>query len=204
MFGPTLGRVQRYAELLTGMGVKEGNLGPREVPRLWQRHLMNCGALAPAIEPAARVADVGSGAGLPGLVLALQRPDAHITLIEPTLRRVSFLSEAIAVLKLDNVVVRRARAEDLADEGRFDVVTARAVAPLSQLLRWAWPLVGQAGAMLAIKGATAPQEVDDAARVLTEWHATARVERYGVGLVEVPVTVVRVVGDAEGVASGSR
>ena len=151
--------VERYARLLATDGVRRGLIGPREVPRLWDRHLINSAALAPALAPAATVADVGSGAGLPGLVLAIARPDLHITLIEPLLRRTIFLEEAVAALELDRVTVVRARAEELHGTLSFDVVTSRAVAPLERLLRWCMPLAGPDGCVLALKGAAAAEEV---------------------------------------------
>lgn len=151
--------VTRYAELLATEGVERGLIGPREVPRLWGRHLINSAALAPALAPGVRVADVGSGAGLPGLVLAAARPDLEVTLVEPLLRRTTFLDEVVAELALDNVVVRRSRAEELHGEVSFDVVTSRAVAPLGRLLDWCMPLVGAGGQVLALKGASAAAEV---------------------------------------------
>ena len=149
----------RYAELLATDGVVRGLIGPREVPRLWQRHLLNSAALAPALPSGTRVADVGSGAGLPGLVLAVARPDLEVTLVEPLLRRTTFLDEVVTELALANVVVRRSRAEDLHGEVSFDVVTSRAVAPLGRLLDWCMPLVGAGGCVLALKGSSAAAEV---------------------------------------------
>jgi 16S rRNA (guanine527-N7)-methyltransferase len=149
-----------YAELLADAGVVRGLIGPREVPRLWERHLLNCAVVAEAVPPSVSLADIGSGAGLPGLVLAIARPDVSVTLVEPLLRRTIFLEEAVAHLGLDNVVVRRGRAEDVAGSPRFDVVTSRAVAPLDRLLRWSMPLVAPGGVALAMKGSSAAEEIE--------------------------------------------
>jgi len=152
--------LESYAGILATDGVRRGLLGPREVDRLWERHLLNCAVLAPLIEPSAAVADVGSGAGLPGLVLAIVRPDLAVTLIEPLLRRTTFLLETIDRLELPNAVVRRSRAESCPDLfATFDVVTARAVAPLDRLVGWALPLLRVGGRLLALKGANAGAEV---------------------------------------------
>lgn len=198
VFGRVLDKVADYADLLAGVGVARGLLGPREVPRLWSRHLLNCGLVAPAIPRGVRVADIGSGAGLPGLVLAIQRPDLDVTLVEPMLRRASFLRETVSTVRLENVEVCRSRAEDLQGLAVFDVVTARAVARLPQLLGWAWPLVSAGGEMLAIKGASADTEVARASDALRRWDARARIERYGTDVVEVPTTVVRIRAGADG------
>ncbi len=153
---------RRYADLLASDGVVRGLIGPREVPRLWDRHLVNCALLTTALPRDASVADIGSGAGLPGLVVALARPDVRMSLVEPLLRRTTFLDEVVATLGLDNVVVRRDRADALHGQQTFDVVTARAVAPLERLLGWCMPLVEPSGALLAMKGDSAEQEVAEA------------------------------------------
>lgn len=149
-----------YAELLATDGVLRGLIGPREAPRLWERHLLNCALLAPACPPDATVADIGSGAGLPGLVLAIARSDLSVTLIEPLLRRTTFLEQAVAALGLTNVAVVRGRAEE--QQAMFDVVTSRAVAPLDRLLGWSMPLVSGHGALLAMKGGSAAEEIESA------------------------------------------
>ncbi len=172
--------VSRYAELLSSDGVVRGLIGPREVPRLWDRHLLNSFALAPALAPGARVADVGSGAGLPGMVLAIGRPDLGVTLIEPLLRRTTFLSEVVQELGLQNVTVVRARAEEVHGAALFDVVTSRAVAPLGRLLEWCMPLVGADGQVLALKGASAADEIR-AVRPLLAGHGWAPPELVLVG-----------------------
>lgn len=184
--------LQRYAALLASEGVLRGLIGPREVPRLWDRHLINCGLLAPLVPEGARVADLGSGAGLPGLVLALARPDLEVTLIEPMARRAAFLSEACAALEAHHVTVVRGRAEDWTGPARFEVVTARAVAPLAKLLTWAMPLVAPGGMLLAMKGTSAQEEIAAAGDGLTAWRAQAEVVRFAVPGAST-ATVVRVV-----------
>src|SRR3954468_17519587 len=148
---------ERYVELLATDGVERGLIGPREAPRLWDRHILNCLAIAAAIPPSAIMADLGSGAGLPGLVLAVGRPDLAVTLVEPLQRRVTFLDEVVEKLGLEQVRTIRGRAAELHGRSRFDVVTARALAPLSRLLGWAMPLVAPAGALLAMKGSSAAE-----------------------------------------------
>lgn len=168
-----LALAERYAALLADAGVVRGLIGPREVPRLWDRHLVNSALLAPELPHAASVADIGSGAGLPGLVLAIARPDLRLTLVEPLLRRATFLSEAVDELELDNVVVRRVRAEELHQDPDlapgFTVVTARAVASLSKLVDWCMPLVAPSGELLVLKGSSASDEVAEAASRLRHW-----------------------------------
>lgn len=179
----------RYVDLLATTGVERGLIGPREVPRLWERHVMNCAVVVSRVPRGASVGDVGSGAGLPGLVWAIARPDLEVTLIEPLLRRSSFLEEAMTGLGLDRVRVVRARAEDL-DE-TFDVVTARAVAPLEKLVRWCLPLVRVGGVFLALKGRTARGEVASCEQALHKIGATDIVVT-SYGDLPVPTTVVEV------------
>ncbi|CAN5298068.1 16S rRNA (guanine(527)-N(7))-methyltransferase RsmG [soil metagenome] len=200
LFGEQLWAAERFAALLATAGVQRGLIGPREVPRLWERHLVNCALLARAVPTNADVCDLGSGAGLPGLVLALHRRDLQVTLVEPQARRVDFLREAIIAVPLDNVTVLRSRAEELHGGHVFSVVTARAVAPLGRLLDWSMPLVRPGGVLLAIKGATADAEIE-AARAALAQHRTARVAvlRLGQDLLDPPTTVVRVeAGSASG------
>src|SRR3954469_18453735 len=162
VFGDRLPLAVRYAELLVTDGVVRGLIGPREAPRIWERHLLNCGVLSEIIPVGASVVDVGSGAGLPGIVLAVARPDLTITLVEPLARRTAFLSEAVTALGLDaTVTVVRGRAEDLAGGPPVaaDVVTARAVPPLDRLAGWCLPLAAVGGRLLALKGASAADEV---------------------------------------------
>lgn len=159
LFGPALPVVQRYGELLAGSGVERGLIGPREVDRLWERHLMNCAAVAELVPHDAHVVDVGSGAGLPGVVLAVTRPDLRVTLLEPLLRRTVFLEECLDILRLDNAEVLRGRAEDWSGRMGADVVTARAVAPMERLIGWCLPLLRPSGRMLAMKGDNAAEEL---------------------------------------------
>lgn len=158
-----------YANLLATDGVVRGLIGPREAPRLWDRHLLNCAVLGDVVPTAAMVCDIGSGAGLPGLVLAISRPDLRVTLVEPLLRRTTFLEEAVEQLALANVEVVRGRADDLHGHRTFDVVTSRAVAPLERLLAWSMPLVAPEGALVAMKGSNAGEEIEAARAVLTRW-----------------------------------
>lgn len=164
--------------------------------RLWERHLLNCAFMADAIDDAApgarTLADVGSGAGLPGVVIAIARPELEVTLIETMQRRTTWLEEVDAELGLGLEVVR-ARAEELHGTRSFEVVTARAVAALDKLARWTLPLVAEDGHLLAMKGSSAADEVDKAQKVLTKLGgAPPTISRYGVGEVEVPTTVVQV------------
>lgn len=150
--------ISQYVDILANRGIDWGLLGPREADRLWDRHVLNSVALADLIPEGSAVADVGSGAGLPGIPLAVLRPDLHVALIEPLLRRYDFLTQAVEELDLaDRVAVHRDRAED--HEGRYDVVTSRALAPLPRLVRWCRPLVARGGAIVALKGASAGDEI---------------------------------------------
>lgn len=155
--GPIL---EQYAQILATDGIDHGMIGPREIPRLWERHLLNCLHVVPRIPHGARVADVGSGAGLPGLVWAIARPDLDVTLIEPLLRRTRFLEATIAALGVTNVRIVRERAENVDEQ--FRVVTARAVAALDKLARWCLPLVEPGGVLIALKGRSAAEELDTA------------------------------------------
>lgn len=163
VFGERFGLARRFAELLAIDGVTRGLLGPREAARLWERHLLNCAVVTDLVPIGARVVDVGSGAGLPGLVFAIRRPDLRLDLVEPLQRRVTFLDEAVHILQLgDAVRVIRGRAEDLsilAQVGGAQWVTARAVAPLDRLVRWCLPLLQPDGRLLALKGSSAAAEV---------------------------------------------
>lgn len=181
--------MERYADLLAGPGVDHGLIGPREVPRLWDRHLTNCGVVLSRVPRGAVVADVGSGAGLPGLVWAIGRPDLDVTLIEPLLRRTRFLDSVVEELGLGNVRVLRARAEDVQET--FDIVTARAVAPMEKLAKWCMPLLRPGGSLLALKGRTAADEVSSARRALGRLGAKD-VDLRTYGDLEIPTTVVEV------------
>jgi 16S rRNA (guanine527-N7)-methyltransferase len=196
VFGPRLLLAESYARLLATDGVVRGLVGPREAPRLWDRHLLNCGVMSEIIPFGASVVDVGSGAGLPGIVLAVARPDLTITLVEPLARRTEFLTEAVASLGLGaTVTVVRGRAEDVGgDRYAADVVTARAVAPLDRLAGWCLPLAAVGGRLLAVKGATAAGEVAQHRQAVTRLGGSEPAVRLcGVGIVEPPATVVEIV-----------
>jgi 16S rRNA (guanine527-N7)-methyltransferase len=169
LFGANLPVAVRYASWLAGAGVERGLIGPRETERLWPRHLLNCVAVAALIPPGSHVVDLGSGAGLPGIVLAIARPDLRITLVEPMERRIAFLDEVRSDLSLAGVETRRARADELAKAGlNADIVTARAVAPVDRLAGLAAPLLRAGGQLLAIKGSGV------AAEVSAGWNAIER------------------------------
>lgn len=186
-FGGRLPALERYVAMLAGPGIERGLLGPREVPRLWDRHLLNCAVIQDAVAQGATVLDVGSGAGLPGVVLAVVRPDLAVTLVEPLLRRSVFLSEVVAELRLSNVNVVRSRAEELHGKVIADVVTARAVAPLDRLARWTIPLVRTGGLLVALKGTSVRKELAEAADSLKAMGAVSwRVSEYGAGVVDPP------------------
>lgn len=192
--GDAWSRAETFAGLLAGPGVVRGLLGPREVPRIWDRHLLNCAVVAEAVPVGVRLVDIGSGAGLPGLVLAIVRPDIRVTLLEPLLRRTVFLQECVESLKLDNVEVLRGRAEEFAGKREFDVVSARAVAPLDRLLKWSIPLLREGGELLAMKGERAAEELADAGPQLrASGVRTAELVSVGHGKVEPPATLIRVV-----------
>lgn len=198
-----------YTELLCGAGVQRGLIGPRETSRLWERHVANSAVIEELVEQGARVVDVGSGAGLPGLPLALVRPDLTVVLVEPLLRRWNFLQEAVAELDLaGQVEVVRARAEELPRPylpgaglipGQRTVVTARAVAPLDRLAGWTLALVPVGGELLAVKGENAEREARAAQDVVTALGGgPAQVVRCGVGILEPATTVVRIVRQEPG------
>ncbi|MGD9957192.1 MAG: 16S rRNA (guanine(527)-N(7))-methyltransferase RsmG [Candidatus Nanopelagicales bacterium] len=196
--------MRQYAELLAGDGVVRGLIGPRETGRLWSRHVANCAVLEELVQPEASVADVGSGAGLPGLPLALVRPDLAVTLVEPLLRRATFLAEAVEALGLGGrVEVLRGRAEDVTLS--VDVVTARAVAPLDRLAGWTLPHARVGGVLLALKGEGAAEEVASSLTALEKvGGGNAEVLTCGAGVVDPPTTVVRVVRMTAGRRKGSR
>ncbi len=193
VFSSRLELAEQYADLLATEGALRGLIGPREVPRLWDRHLLNCGVLGEAIPSDASVCDIGSGAGLPGVVLAIARPDLRVTLVEPLLRRTSFLEEVVSELGLETVEVVRGRADLLHGSRRFDVVTSRAVAPLGRLLEWSMPLVAPTGSLVAMKGSTVAEEIEGVAELVGQWGLTPpEVLELGAGLVDIPTFAVRV------------
>lgn len=192
-FGEAWPRVRAYAALLRLHGVERGLIGPRELPRLWTRHILNSAAVAHLLPVSGSVVDIGSGAGLPGMVLALMRPDLHVTLVEPMQRRVAWLAEVRRVLEVENTEIRDVRAEELAGRLSAEVVTARAVAPLTKLAPWALPLVAPGGRLMVLKGQRAADELAAAEPILTALGAVrSRVRRVDVlGLGE-PTFVVEV------------
>jgi 16S rRNA (guanine527-N7)-methyltransferase len=200
VFGVALAQADRYAELLSTEGVARGLIGPRETGRLWDRHLLNCAVVAELLPEQGRLVDIGSGAGLPGIVLAMVRPSLEVVLLEPLLRRSVFLEECVAALNLSNVTVVRARAEEKAAAHiKADVATARAVAPLDRLVGWAVRLLRPGGQLLAIKGQSAAAEVDAARAVLSRLGVqSTEVLQAGQGRVVSATTVVRVVTGGHG------
>ncbi|HMQ36815.1 MAG TPA: 16S rRNA (guanine(527)-N(7))-methyltransferase RsmG [Micropruina sp.] len=191
VFGDSYPLAEQYVDILASRGVDWGLIGPREVDRLWSRHVLNSLAIAPLIGTGATVLDVGSGAGLPGLPLAIHRPDLSITLLEPLLRRANFLTQAVAELGLDErVSVVRGRAEEY--RGRHRVVTARAVAALPKLLGWCLPLVAPGGEFLAIKGESAERELVEVRKVLRKRGLAGEVLTTSVHAGIEPTWVVRI------------
>jgi 16S rRNA (guanine527-N7)-methyltransferase len=185
---------EQFVGILADSGVSHGLIGPREIPRLWERHVLNCAVIHPAIAPGQMVIDVGSGAGLPGLALAIARPDLDLHLIEPMLRRTNWLSMAVDELGLTNVTVHRGRAEEFTGILQAPVVTARAVARLSELATWCLPLLLPGGSLLAIKGLSVAEEVESDRAVLRRLGAIDEViETFGIGIVDQETTVLRVV-----------
>lgn len=194
IFGERLTLAERFVEHLATSGIERGLLGPREVPRLWDRHVLNCAVVGELIPADARVADVGSGAGLPGLALAIARPDATFYLIEPLERRVNWLREVTDDLGLTNVEIFRGRAEQAVGRFSVNVVTARAVSALSGLASLTMPLLKGSGEVLAIKGRSAHDEVEKAAKIIRRLGGkSTSVETVGGSLLEEPTTVVRIV-----------
>jgi 16S rRNA (guanine527-N7)-methyltransferase len=197
VFGDQLSAAEQYAQVLATAGIERGVIGPREVSRLWERHLLNSAVIAEVIPDGVEVLDVGSGAGLPGVPLALARPDLGMTLVEPLARRVAFLDDVLSALRAVqqfpmSVRVVRARAEALPRAGT-DVVVARAVAPLSRLLPMVVPLLRPGGRLVAMKGQHADREVAESAAVLRRLHvADVQVQDVGHGVV-IPSTRVVIV-----------
>lgn len=193
IFGDRLDLAKRYVEHLATSGIERGLIGPREVPRLWNRHVLNCAVVAQLIPEGSRVADVGSGAGLPGLCLAIARKDLQLTLIEPLERRVTWLEEVVMDLGLDNVEIRRSRAEQAFGTVECDVVTARAVSALNTLAPLTIPLLEGKGQLLAIKGRSAEEEIAKAAKTIKKLGGVeTEVLTAGAGILDEPTTVVRV------------
>lgn len=193
-FGVAWPAVLAFHDLLATEGPIRGLIGPRETARLWERHLLNSAGVVPLLEGASSVIDLGSGAGLPGIVLAAMCPATHVTLLEPMARRVAWLEHVVDVLGLLNTTVTRGRAEDVGGTLTADVVTARAVAPLDKLYRWAAPLVRPGGRLLALKGTRAAEEIEAARGVAQEtgWAEAATMSSALFDGIE-PTTVVRAV-----------
>lgn len=189
VFADRLPLAVRYAELLATTGTSHGLIGPRETPRLWERHLVNCAVMHPLLTPGSAVADIGSGAGLPGLVLAVVRPDLEVHLIEPLLRRTTWLETAVSELGLHNVRIHRGRADEVALQ--VPAVTARAVASLDKLVAWSFPLLEPGGRLLALKGEAAARELTEARDLLQAWGVThAELQVLGEGEISDAVRVI--------------
>lgn len=199
IFGERLDLAKRYVEHLATSGTERGLIGPREIPRLWSRHVLNCAVIESAIAMDSHVADVGSGAGLPGLCLAIARPDLELTLIEPLERRVIWLQEVVDDLGLDNVTIMRTRAELAVGLVDADVVTARAVSALANLAGLTIPLLNGKGEVVAIKGRSAAEEIEKAKKVIRKLGGVeTSVVVCGQELLEEPTTVVRIIVNKPG------
>jgi 16S rRNA (guanine527-N7)-methyltransferase len=192
VFGPHLAQAERFAAILADTGVSHGLIGPREVPILWDRHILNCAVAHEAFPEGVAVVDVGSGAGLPGLALAIVRPDLHLHLVEPMLRRTTWLSTTIEALGLDNCTVHRGRAEEFHDVLSLPYATARAVARIDKLARWTFPLLADGGTLVALKGGSAPEELAAEEKVLrTLGMVASKVVTYGAELLPVATTTLQ-------------
>ncbi len=198
IFGPALDRATRYVELLATAGVQRGLIGPREAARIWTRHVLNSAIVAELLPASARVVDIGSGAGLPGIPLALARDDCSVVLVEPLQRRVRFLTEVVNELGLVRCTVVRGRAQDVvASAGAADAVVSRAVAPLARLAGWCAPLLRIGGEMLALKGLSAREELLRDEAELTRFGLVRAVTQViGAGVLTEPTTVIRAVRES--------
>ena len=192
LFGDRIDLARRFASALAEHGEERGLIGPQELPRLWTRHILNSAVAAPLF-PEGRAGDVGSGAGLPGIVLAIARPDVEWVLIEPMERRCAWLIEQVESLGLENVIVERARAEEAGRyEGMLDAVTARAVSALRTLIPWTAPLARDGGELILLKGQSVDAEIDKAAKVIRKHKlSNTRVEIIGEGIIAEPTRVFR-------------
>lgn len=175
LFGLSFSAVQEFARMLAEEGEIRGLIGPRELPRLWSRHLVNSAAILDFLPRSGHVLDVGSGAGFPGIIAAIARPDLEFSLAEPMQRRCEWLADVVETLGLDNVTILQARAEELRGKGKADVVTSRAVANMSKLVRMTSKLIAPGGSLVALKGRRAQIEVDEAAVELKRHHLDAKV-----------------------------
>ncbi len=187
--------VARFADMLADQGETRGLIGPRELERLWERHILNSAAVVPFLGPG-RIVDVGSGAGLPGIVIAAMLPDREVVLVEPMERRVAWLEEAAAAVGLDNVTVKRGRAEEVAGVLKADALTARAVASIDKLVKWCLPLLSETGHMALLKGRTAAEEIERAKYVLRKARLSAEVLTAPTLVGLEPTTVVRITREA--------
>lgn len=193
LFGDRLRSAEKYVEHLCTTGISHGLLGPREVPRMWERHVLNCAVVGTELPESGTVADVGSGAGLPGIAMALARRDLEFILIEPMERRVDWLDTVIRDLDVENVQVIRARAEDVADEVMADVVTTRAVSALKKLIPMTVPLLDDDGQLIFLKGRTVQSEVEAAQKALKRFRLRPpEIELVGEKMLEEPTTIVRI------------
>lgn len=184
--------MEQYVAHLADTGVSHGLIGPREVPRLWERHILNCAVVGELLPTGSDLIDIGSGAGLPGLVLAIARPDVQVTLVEPLLRRVTWLEAVTGDLGIDNVRIVRARAEEQWGQLSAASVTSRAVAALDKLARWSLPLVRDGGQMIALKGSSAREELEAVRADLPSWGVAAGdVVLCGENVIDPPTTVTR-------------
>ncbi|EYT66257.1 16S rRNA methyltransferase [Curtobacterium flaccumfaciens UCD-AKU] len=196
LFGDQIEVARSFTDELARRGEELGLIGPLELPRLWTRHILNSALLAPLLEARGRVADVGSGAGLPGLVLAIARPDVEFVLIEPMERRTDWLRGEADRLGLQNVTVLRGRAEDVADEVVVDQVTARAVSALSKLIPLTVPLVRSGGQLILMKGARVDEEIEKARKVILRKRLSdVEVLELGDGVVDETTRVFRATVD---------
>jgi 16S rRNA (guanine527-N7)-methyltransferase len=192
VFGEHLPRARAFTDALAAQGEERGLIGPLELPRLWTRHILNSAVAAPLFTAGSRVGDIGSGAGLPGLVLAIARPDVRWVLIEPMERRVTWLTEQVAELELTNVEIVRARGEEWAEGPVLDAVTARAVSALRTLIPLTAPLVRDGGELILLKGANAANEIAAAEKQIRKFRLShVRVEPVGDGVIDEPTRVIR-------------
>jgi 16S rRNA (guanine527-N7)-methyltransferase len=195
VFPEGLDKVREFTRSLAQYGEERGLIGPREAERIWSRHVLNSGVLAEVLRPG-HVIDVGSGGGLPGLVVAIARPDVHVTLVEPMERRTAWLEEQVQALRLENVTVCRARAQEAPYAEAADQVTARAVSALKTLIPLVAPLAKPGGELVLMKGASAAREIEEAAKQIKNFGLSdVRVLTLGEGMLEQPTWVVRATVD---------
>ena len=191
VFGNRLALAEHFAAVLSGTGVSHGLVGPREVPILWERHILNCAVTHTAFPEGVELVDVGSGAGLPGMALAIARPDLHVHLVEPMLRRTTWLSSTIEELGLTNCTVHRGRAEEFHGVLALPFATARAVARIDRLARWTFPLLRDGGTLVALKGSRVEEELTAEDAVLRRLGMTSSaIRRYGEDVLDVPTVTL--------------